>query len=124
MINVSIEVKGINELDKMFIRRPQLVKTYINKAIEASIFAIEKNAVDENFQFKTPRALRTGYLQRSFKFGIVTKDFYGSIGPTALYAQKVHEKNPFMSRIANASQPFIQKYFEQALGIIVEDLNK
>ena len=124
MINVDIQVQGINDIKKAFDKRPEIVKRYINRAIEASIFEIEKEATDSNFQFKTPRSLRTGFLQRSFKFGIVTRDFFGSIGPTAEYASRVHANNPFMQRIALASQPSIQRHFETAMKYITEELGK
>lgn len=123
MIDVNIELRGVDNIQAAFRRRPEVVKRYINRAIEASIFEIEKQAVDQNFQFKTPRAKRTGLLQRSFKFGIVTRDFFGAIGPTVRYAARVHENNPYMQRIATASQPFIQKHFDTALQYIAEDLS-
>ena len=77
MIAMNIEVKGINGLKKAFEKRPEIVKKYINDAISRSLFIIENNATDDNFEFKTPRSRRTGMLQRSFKFGIVTRDFFG-----------------------------------------------
>lgn len=123
-VELNIEINGLNRIKEAFARRPDVVKRYINRAIEASIFQIEKDATDDNFQFKTSRSQRTGYLQRSFKFGIVSRDFFGSIGPTANYASYVHRNNEFMPRIARASQPFIQKYFEDALSFIVDDLEK
>lgn len=122
MINVDIQVQGLNTIQTAFAKRPEVVKRYINQAIEASIFEVERNATDTNFEFKTPRSMRTGFLQRSFKFGIVTRDFFGSIGPTANYAARVHENNPFMSRIAFASQSQIQKHFETALKYITDEL--
>lgn len=121
---MNIEVKGISKLSAMYARRPAVVKNYMNKAISAGIFEIEKQAVDQNFQFKTPRPFRTGYLQRSFKFGIVLGDLMGAIGPTVEYAPFVHRRNPFMERIANKAQPFVQKHFEEALKLIVDDLSK
>lgn len=124
MIQMNIEVKGLNEIKKAWAKRPEIVKKYMNKAIEASMFQLEKDANDNQFQFKTPRALRTGMLQLSFKHGIISRDLFGSIGPTVNYAPKVHQNNPFMPRIAQSSQPYVQKYFEQALGFIVEDLAK
>lgn len=121
---MNIEVKGISRLSAMYSRRPAVVKNYMNKAISAGIFEIEKQAVDDNFQFKTPRAFRTGWLQRSFKFGIVLQDWVGAIGPIAEYAPYVHQRNPFMERIARKAQPFVQKHFQDALNLIVEDLSK
>lgn len=124
MIEMNIQVKGLNQLRSAYERRPEIVKKYINRAIQASIFEIERNATDQNFQFKTPRSFRTGYLQRSFKFGMTFQDFFGSIGPVAQYAAKVHQYNQFMPRIALASQPKIQRFFEEALEVIVDDLSK
>lgn len=124
MIALDIEVKGLKEIAENFARRPQVVKRYINDAISKSIFKLKEEAQDKNFQFKTPRSLRTGYLQRSFDFGIVTKDFFGSIGPTAEYAPQVHRRNQFMDRIARASQQTIQRYFDQAAESITNEIGK
>lgn len=110
-----IEIKGLDQLQAAFRQAPQIVREWLNKAIQASIFEVEKEATDDNFQFKTPRALRTGYLQRSFKFGITFGDLTGSIGPTAEYAPKVHSRNPFMPRIANSAKPSIERHFGVAL---------
>lgn len=122
MIALDIEVKGLDEIAKAFARRPQVVKKYINNAISKSIFKLKEEANDKNFDFKTPRPLRTGYLQRSFDFGIVTKDFFGSIGPTAEYAPRVHRRNQFMDRIARASQFTIQRYFDEAAESITKEI--
>lgn len=124
MIALNIEVKGIEGLSKAFVRSPMIVKKYINDAISNSLFTIENNADDNNFEFKTPRSQRTGLLQRSFKFGILTRDFYGSIGPTVEYAPKVHRDNPFMDRIARQSQPAIQREFEYAVEKIADEISR
>lgn len=122
MIALDIEVKGIDEIAKAFAKRPEVVKRFINNAISKSIFKLKEESQDRNFQFKTPRSARTGYLQRSFDFGIVTKDFFGSIGPTAEYAPQVHRRNQFMERIARVSQPTIQRYFNEAIEDITKNL--
>lgn len=122
MVEMNINVKGINELKRAFQKRPDVVKKYINDAISRSLFIIENNANDNNFQFKTPRSRRTGYLQRSFKFGIITKDFYGSIGPTVEYAPYVHANNEFMERIARVSQPLIEREFNDAVASIADEI--
>lgn len=122
MIQLNIEVKGINKIRSAYQKRPAVVRKHINEAIAKSIFKIENEATDSNFQFRTPRSKRTGYLQRSFKFGIELKDFYGRIGPTAEYAPKVHGRNPFMERISRISQPTIKRYFEEAVGSITKDI--
>ncbi len=124
MIEMNISVKGLNELKKAFEKRPEVVKKYINDAISRSLFTIENNATDDNFQFKTPRSQRTGLLQRSFKFGIITRDFYGSIGPTVEYAPYVHANNAFMERIARQSQPMIEREFNDAVVSITDEIAK
>lgn len=122
MITMDIRVKGLDGLKKAFQKRPEIVKRYINDAISRSIFIIENQATDDNFQFKTPRPLRTGLLQRSFKFGIQTRDFFGSIGPTVEYAPRVHANNPFMERIARAAQPHIEREMNQAVEGITSEI--
>ena len=127
-VQIDIEVKDLKQLRRMFSRRPKIVTKWLNKAIEASLFEIEKQATDNNFQFKTSRSMRTGLLQRSFKFNIVTRDLYGSIGPKTQYAKFVHDgtrylrPNKFMPRIARASQKHIQKHFNDALEAITEEM--
>lgn len=115
MIEMNIKVNGLNGLKSAFEKRPEIVKKYINDAISRSIFIIENNATDDNFQFKTPRPKRTGLLQRSFKFGIQTRDFFGSIGPTVEYAPRVHASNTYMERIAHAAQPHIERELNEAV---------
>jgi len=124
MIEMNIKVEGLDGLKKAFQQRPAIVKKYINDAISRSIFIIENNATDTNFQFVTPRPLRTGLLQRSFKFGIQTRDFFGSIGPTVEYAPRVHARNAFMERIARASQPLIERELNSAVVDITEAIAK
>lgn len=122
MVELNIQVKGLNELRSAFTKRPEIVKRRVNDAISRAIFIIENQAVDNNFQFKTPRSRRTGLLQRSFKFGIQTRDFFGSIGPTVIYAPIVHVNNPYMERIARAAQPHIERELQNAVNAIVGDI--
>lgn len=117
-----IEIQGLDRLQAQFQKAPSIVSEWMNRAIKASIFEIEKEATDQNFMFKTPRSLRTGYLQRSFKFGMRFGNLVGEIGPTAEYAPKVHDNNPFMPRITNAAGPSINRHFETALGNITKEL--
>jgi hypothetical protein len=124
MIGLEIEIKGMKEIKSAYARRPQIVKKHINDAISKAIFKLKDEAQDRNFQFVTPRQFRTGYLQRSFDFGIVTRDFFGAIGPTAEYAPFVHRRNQFMDRIARAAQPTIQRYFDEAIESITNDLKR
>jgi len=122
MMTLTVKVQGLKELERSFKRRPEIVRKHINDAISRSIFIIENNATDENFQFKTPRSRRTGLLQRSFKLGIRTKDYFGSIGPTVMYAPIVHSRNPFMERIARVSQPRIERELNDAVEKITREI--
>ena len=122
MADVIIEIQGLDRLRAQFQKAPTIVTSWMNRAIKAGIFEIEKEATDTNFMFKTPRSLRTGYLQRSFKFGMKFGDLVGEIGPTAEYAGKVHQNNPFMPRIANAANTSIVKHFTDALNGITKEM--
>lgn len=119
---VVIEIDGLERLQKQLAKAPDIVRSWLNKAIQASIFEIEAEAVDENFLFKTPRALRTGLLQRSFKFGMSFGDLWGQIGPTVAYAPFVHKGNPFMGRIVNKAKPKIGTHFDDALEGIAKEI--
>ena len=129
MSGLVIKVSGLNELKSSFQKSPEITSKWLNRAIEASLFEIEKEAVDKNFKFITPRSRRTGYLQRSFKFGRFVGNLFGSIGPTAEYALFVHEgmgrirrKNRFMPRIAKAAEGRIKHHFEVAGKNIVKEI--
>ncbi len=131
MADVSIEIQNLTELRANLRAAPKISLRWLNKALAASVFEIQKNAVDSNFQFKTPRSKRTGLLALSFKYGTVIKDLYASVGPTVFYAPYVYygtsrgiSPNPFMDRIAKISTPEIQKHFNDAVeGIATEIAN-
>jgi hypothetical protein len=133
MIELRIEIKNLDQLRANFAKAPGLALSYIAKATKASIFEVEKQAVDRNFQFKTPRAKRTGMLAQSFAFGrfIAPSGLYASIGPTVHYAPYVYfgtskgvTPNPFMDRIARASEPDVNRHFETAIDLLVRDIAK
>lgn len=128
MSTVEIKINGLQRIQNYFLVAPLSTKKWLNKAIKAGILEVSKEAVDSNFQFKTPRPLRTGLLQQSFKFGLVIRDGYASVGPTVRYAEAVHEgtaritANPFMLRIAKAAEPKIQKHFDKAGANIEKEI--
>lgn len=131
MITVNVEIKNLDKLRANFNQAPSVTLKALSGAVRASIFEIEKQSIDRNFQFKTPRGLRTGQLERSFAFGryIAPGGLYGSIGPTVRYAPYVYfgtsrgiKPNPYMDRIARASEPQVNKYFNQAVDQVVNYL--
>jgi hypothetical protein len=131
MIEMQIEIQNLDKLRENFRRAPSLTLKYLSKAVAASIFEVEKQAVDSNFQFKTPRALRTGQLANSFAFGrrFSADGLSGSIGPTVRYAPYVYfgttrglKPNKYMDRIAKAAEPEVQKHFNVAITKIADSL--
>lgn len=131
MIAVKVQISNLDALRRNFERASGLTLKYLSKATAASIFEVEKQAVDSNFQFKTPRARRTGLLQQSFSFGryIGPGGLYGSIGPTVHYAPHVYfgtsrgiRPNRYMDRIAAAAEPHISSQFEAAVDKLLTDI--
>lgn len=133
MIAVQVRIDNLAALRANFGRAPSLALKYLSKATAASIFEIEKQAVDSNFQFKWPRSMRTGLLQQSFSFGryIAPSGLYASIGPTVHYAPYVYfgtrrgmRPNRYMDRIAVAAEAPINKHFEGAVDKFLTDIAK
>lgn len=133
MIHATIRIQNLDQLRSNFAKAPSMALRWLSKAVAASIFEVEKQAIDPNFRFKTPRARRTGFLALSFAFGrhIAPGGLQGSIGPTAQYAPHVYfgtsrgiAPNPFMDRIAEAAEPTIGKHFEAAVDGFVSELAK
>jgi hypothetical protein len=136
MIPLTISITNLDALRANFGKAPSLALKYLAKATTASIFEVEKQAVDRNFQFKTPRALRTGRLALSFAQGrvIAPGGLRAAIGPTArhrgfYYPAAVYfgttrglRANPFMDRIARAAEPDVNQHFEKAVDLLVSDI--
>jgi hypothetical protein len=131
MIAVNIHIENLDRLRSNFNRAPATALKYLSKATAASIFEVEKQAVDRNFRFKTPRAQRTGNLQLSFSYGryIAPGGLLASIGPTVHYSPYVYfgtrrgiAPNPYMDRIATAAESDINRHFEKAVDLFVSEL--
>jgi len=126
MITLRIQVKNLDQLRSNFAKAPKLALKYLARATSAAIFEVEKQAVDRNFQFKTPRALRTGMLGLSFAYGryIAPGGLRASIGPTVHYAPTVYRANRYMDRIARAAKPAVGKHFEKAIDLFISHIAK
>lgn len=124
MATVDVKIKGLDKLQRNLKRYPSIARPRLAQAINTSLAEVHKNAYDSDtslFKFKTPRVKRTGFLALSFKEGIrlaTEQNLVGAIGPRAKYAVYVHASNPFMERIAKASQSKVQEYFDTALNKI------
>jgi len=132
-VSITLDAKDIDRLRANVRRAPGLVREYVAKAVVASVIAVEKQAVDRNFQFKTPRPLRTGFLQRSWDFGrfIHPSGLMASVGPTAQYAPFVYfgtsrgiPPNPFMDRIARAAEGDVARLFGEAADAVAAKVAK
>lgn len=136
MPKVSVEIKNLKELTTVLKRYPDISAPRFAKAINAALATVQKNAIDQDggvFQFKTPRALRTGFLSQSFGLGIKlanSGNLRGEIGPTAHYAIYVHEgsrgrsPNPFMVRIVKKAEKEINNHFADTLANITNLIAK
>ena len=133
MITLSVSIKNLDQLRANFAKAPALTLKYIGKATRAAIYEVEKQAVDRNFQFKWPRAIRTGYLALSFAYGryVHPSGLSASIGPTAFYAPNVYfgtsrgsRSNLYMDRIARAAEKDVNSHFETAVEAIVTEIAK
>jgi hypothetical protein len=140
MATVEVKINGLDRLQRNLKRYPDISRPLLARAINASLAEVNKRADDSDggiFQFATPRMRRTGFLARSFDFGTrlaTPSNLQGSVGPTVKYALNVHRgisdsgrptrrgANPFMERIARASQSSIQAHFDTALDKITRAL--
>ena len=131
MIAITLRIDNLDQLRSNFGRAPSRALHWLSRATQAAIFEVEKQAVDANFRFVTPRSLRTGYLALSFAYGrrFDRGGLRGSIGPTAHYARFVYfgtrrgvRPNPYMDRIAAAAEPAVNVHFEKAVDSFVSEL--
>lgn len=127
---MSVNIKNLDALRSNFSKAPALTLKYLASATKAAIFEVEKQAIDSNFQFKTPRIKRTGMLSLSFAHGrrFERNGLRASIGPTVHYAPSVYfgtrsiRPNYYMDRIARAAEPNVDTHFEKAADLIVAAL--
>ncbi len=93
----SIEIRGLPELQRAFKDYPKIAAPRLANAINKALAILQKNATSDVLQFKTPRGLRTGYLQASWGQPGVglelanTGKLSGRIWSNARYALFVHE---------------------------------
>lgn len=93
----NIEIKGLAELQKAFKEYPTIAAPRVANAINKALAILQKSATDDVLQFKTPRGLRSGYLQATWgmpgaglELATPTK-LAGRIWSNTRYALFVHE---------------------------------
>ena len=149
MASFSVEIPNIGKLQKALEDSSKIAEPWLQKAIEASVAEIQKNATKGTVPWKT------GYLVQSFGLGILIGRLIGRIAPTANYAIYVHEgtgpheirpkngkalfwpgaahpvakvnhpgtkPNRFIPRILGKATPGINRHFERALELILGEI--
>ncbi len=93
----AIKIQNLDQLLASLRRYPVIVAPRIADAINKSLAILARSGDDSTFQFKTPRELRTGYLQSTWGapgngLALATPtNLSGKIWTNAGYAIYVHE---------------------------------
>lgn len=128
MIAVQVQISGLEALRSNFEKAPSLTLKYLAEATLAAVAEVDRQAVDSNMQFKTPRSRRTGHLVARWGLNrrIENGGLRASTGPTVKYAPYVYygargrTPNKYMDRIAKAAEPAVNKHFQQAVDTVVK----
>lgn len=128
--NVTVQIKGLDELRAAFKRAPDVVEPILQRTVEAAQFVLQKHTLKDD-----PIPWRTGNLLQSFRF--FKGRLRGSWIPTATYAFAVHEPrpsskeggkdypgNPYMDRLVDKAQPDLDNLFDSALDKIIAQFGK
>lgn len=113
--NITMEIKGLKELEAAFAMSPEIVKEALDPAIRTVIALLDKKA-----RMETP--VDTGHLRRSH-----TEEFstlQGRLSNVIEYANPVHSKIPFYDIAVDQTEPQADKIFEKALENITTNLAK
>lgn len=93
----TIKIQNLSEILGSFRQYPTIAAPRIADAINKSLAILAKSGDDSTFQFKTPRELRTGYLQATWGspgngLSLATpSNLTGKIWTNAGYAIYVHQ---------------------------------
>lgn len=141
MLTFEVKIEGLEKLQTAFRRSPEICKRYLNRAIQKSIFSIERET-KKVITTGSLRAIDTGRLRASIgggKFrggeyakghGIKFREFYGEVGTNVKYSPYIHEgtykmrARPFLREGAKEANSTIEKWFKQAGDNILKDLVK
>lgn len=127
MINITIP--NLPKFQNALKKWPQLAEKEIKKALEGSIFSIEREA-------KQLTPVDTGRLRASLGGGAFQGGSYSeganikiektraSIGSDVKYAVYVHNWTPFLSGGARAAMKNIENFFKQAVENIFNKIAK
>lgn len=136
-MELSIKIQNLEEAKAKLFLYPKISSPIFSKTINFALAEIVKNARDPQFQFKTQRSKRTGYLELSFnekeggKTFATPENLVGTVGPRASYAPYVYfgtskgqRPNPYMDRILKVSEPKINELFKKAVELVTQKITK
>jgi len=130
-MDIKLKLPQQKQIAHAFTVAPRKTVRELNMAMRASLMSIQRREVDKYFQFKTPRAKRTGMLQRMFQLNTATavqalasrRDaLYTEIYSTVRYADWVASFNNYYDRILRASYGDIRKHFDRAVKNVIGSL--
>lgn len=121
MAKYAIKIENIDQIRRAFAQAPQLTVRYLDRAIKASLFQVQR-AADPY----TP--VRTGNLRanNSFVYGRLT----GAFVKNANYAGFVHEgtrymkARPFLIEGMKDSEQIVQDNFRDAVQNVFDDIGR
>jgi hypothetical protein len=121
---VMITIRNLEPLRQAVALYPETSVQFLEYALDRSVDIILNYALPHRgiVPYKTTR------MSQSFKEGIVRGNLFRAVGPTVDYAIYVDQGTRyirprlFMDKLAKASEPLIDKRFEEATDKIVQAL--
>lgn len=121
MANIQVKITNLAEIKAAFKLAPGKMRDNLNKAIQKSIFSIERDS-------KINSPVLTGFLRASHQS--LFSDLRGEVGPTASYAIFVHEgtrfmrPRPFLLEAVKTNEKSIQDYFHDAVQDTLDTIGR
>lgn len=119
MADVKITIKNMAEIRAAFAKAPGLTVSAVNRAIQKSIFTIERDS-------KRATPVDTGYLRASHR--TLFSNLRGEVGPTAVYAPFVHDgtsrmrARPFLLEAVQTNEQRVQGYFVSEIQGVLDSI--
>jgi HK97 gp10 family phage protein len=117
--DIKITIKNMAEIRAAFAKAPGLTVKALNRAIQRSIFTIERDS-------KRATPVDTGFLRASHRS--LFSNLRGEVGPTAVYAPFVHDgtsrmmSRPFLLEAVQSNERRVQGYFESEVQDVLDTI--
>lgn len=124
-MNFNINVFGIEEFRRAIQRNPEKVKDEVGKFMVRAITALKQTIWNNPWQVGGAGGgvpVNTGNLRDTHQSNV--SSWQASIGPTAGYAEHVHNKRPWLDYALKSEESKIKKLESDMLKNIVNDLSK